>query len=43
MNEPATPAAAHALAAVYRNITAVADGLGEAALMMATRCGGWVG
>jgi hypothetical protein len=27
MNEPATPAAADALAAAYSNITAVADGL----------------
>jgi hypothetical protein len=41
MNEPATPAAADALAAVYGNITAVTGGLGEAALMMATRCAGW--
>jgi len=33
-NEPATPAAAGALAAVYGNITAVTSGLGEAALML---------
>jgi Mycothiol maleylpyruvate isomerase N-terminal domain len=42
MNEPAMPAAADALAAVYGNITAATGGLGEAALMMATRCTGWV-
>jgi hypothetical protein len=42
MNEPATPAAADALAAVYGNITAVTGGLGEAALMLPTRCAGWV-
>jgi Mycothiol maleylpyruvate isomerase N-terminal domain len=42
MNEPATPAAADALVAVYGNITAVAGSLGEAALMTATRCAGWV-
>ena len=33
MNEPATPAVADALAAVYANITTVTGGPGEAALM----------
>src|ERR1022692_2949433 len=42
MNEPALPTAAAALAAVYGNITAATGGLGEAALMTATRCAGWV-
>jgi hypothetical protein len=42
MNEPAPPAAADALAAVYGNITAVTGWLGEAGLMLPTRCAGWV-
>jgi hypothetical protein len=36
------PATADALAAVYGNITAVVGGLGEAELMLPTRCAGWV-
>jgi hypothetical protein len=35
-------ATVEALAAVYRNVTTVADGLGEAELMLPTRCAGWV-
>jgi hypothetical protein len=42
MSEPDSPAAADALAAVYGNITAVAGRLGEAELMLPTRCAGWV-
>jgi hypothetical protein len=42
MSEFSSPATADALAAVYGNITAVADGLGAAGLMLPTRCTGWV-
>jgi hypothetical protein len=42
MSEFSGPATADALAAVYGNMTAVADGLGEAELMLPTRCAGWV-
>ena len=38
MSEFSGPATAGALAAVYGNITAVADGLGDAELMLPTRC-----
>jgi uncharacterized protein (TIGR03083 family) len=41
MSEVARSAAEDALEAVYQNITAVADGLGEAELMLPSRCAGW--
>jgi hypothetical protein len=42
MNELGRPATTAALDAVYRNVTAVSGGLGEAGLMLPTRCAGWV-
>ena len=42
MSEFSGPATVDALAAVYGNMTAVADGLGEAEFMLPTRCAGWV-
>jgi hypothetical protein len=41
MSELARSAAEDALDAVYQKITAVADGLGEAEMMLPSRCTGW--
>jgi hypothetical protein len=42
VSELDTGATVDALAAAYGNVTAVVDGLGEAELMLPTRCAGWV-
>ncbi len=41
MSELARAAVEDALEAMYRSVTAVADGLGEADLMLPSRCAGW--
>jgi hypothetical protein len=41
MTEPDRTTVENALEASYRNITTVTDGLGEAELMLPSRCAGW--